>query len=416
MKEHALPQDITSYRFHIIGNMTLKQFAEVGAGCVVGFLIYTTNLPNLIKWPLILISAGIGALAAFVPFEERPLDQWIVALFNALYRPTQFFWKKKNKIPEPFLFEPRKELHSVIKDVDLSPLRRQRVTEFLHSIETSENPDEVDSYHLQRIQEVSGALEGQEVGESQAADFPNAPVLASFPQDETNPPIQQFIQQQPVNTAGVAVPEIRSVGSAPQANTDITPEPAFTDFSVAATPQPLASAQPTAASQQNWQPTKTQADVVIPQNTNVQIASTYAQATMDQDQQLNQQLASPDAQTYLSADEQTSQAPSALPTDVVIQNARLPFPEKPTEPNKVVGMVLSPEDQPISNAIVEVVTPNGMPARAVKTNILGQFFIATPLNTGVYTLNIEKDGFQFSPQQLTINGQIIDPIEVRSLN
>ena len=31
---------------------------------------------------------------AFVPFEERPLEQWIIAFFQAIYSPTVFNWKK----------------------------------------------------------------------------------------------------------------------------------------------------------------------------------------------------------------------------------------------------------------------------------------------------------------------------------
>jgi hypothetical protein len=405
MKEHALPQDITSYRFHIIGNMTLKQFAEVGAGCIVGFLIYTTNLPNLLKWPLILIAAGVGALAAFVPFEERPLDQWLVAMFRALYRPTQFFWKKKNKIPEPFLFEPRKELHSVVKDVDLSPLRRQRVTEFLDSIDATDSRDEADDYHQQRLQEVNGILDGAEVIESQAAAFPNAPILHQFPQEAD------------VVANTIAVPQNQPVAAvAPNplaAETQSQSPIIFSDFSPAAavpaatqsqsTPQPPSSSAPA------------QAAVVVPVNTNVQVAPTYAQTAAETPTEQQQQQPQ-DAQTYLSADEQVSPANAAqAPTSAVIQNAQLPFPEKPTEPNKIVGMVTTQQNQPVPNAIVEVITSNGMSARAVKTNILGQFFVTTPLNPGTYTLSIEKDGLEFSPQQLTINDQIIDPIEVRSL-
>ena len=45
MREHQVPQDITGYNFHIIGEMTIKQFAEVAVGVVIAVIIYTTNLP-----------------------------------------------------------------------------------------------------------------------------------------------------------------------------------------------------------------------------------------------------------------------------------------------------------------------------------------------------------------------------------
>src|SRR5260370_24623 len=152
MREHALPQDVTGYKFHIIGNMTLKQFAEVAIGCVIGFFVYQTNLPNILKWPVILLCAGAGTFAAFVPFEERPFDHWIVAFFHALYRPTQFYWKRSSKIPDAFLYKNDASTKSTIAPVDLTPARRQRVTEFLHTVsEDTLNGDALDQREGQQI-------------------------------------------------------------------------------------------------------------------------------------------------------------------------------------------------------------------------------------------------------------------------
>jgi uncharacterized protein YgiM (DUF1202 family) len=92
-EQHPVPQNISSYQFHLVGDMTLKQFLELAAGVVVGVLIYATGLPGIIKWPLIIISALIGALLAFVPFEERPLEQWIIAFIRSVYSPTLFHWQ-----------------------------------------------------------------------------------------------------------------------------------------------------------------------------------------------------------------------------------------------------------------------------------------------------------------------------------
>ena len=69
MIEHPVPQNITAYQFHLIGNMTIKQFLILLVGAGLAFLFYTTNLPGIIKWPLILIFFGGGAMAAFVPMK-----------------------------------------------------------------------------------------------------------------------------------------------------------------------------------------------------------------------------------------------------------------------------------------------------------------------------------------------------------
>ena len=39
MKQHPIPQDITGYKFHLIGAMTLKQFAEVAVGAIIAFIV-----------------------------------------------------------------------------------------------------------------------------------------------------------------------------------------------------------------------------------------------------------------------------------------------------------------------------------------------------------------------------------------
>jgi hypothetical protein len=56
----------------------------------------------------------------------------------------------------------------------------------------------------------------------------------------------------------------------------------------------------------------------------------------------------------------------------------------------------------------------GIPQRAMKTNALGQFYTATPLATGSYTIHVENDDHTFTPQALNIGGSIIAPFELRA--
>ena len=114
MRDHPIPQDIVGYRFHIVGNMTIKQFAEVGAGCLMALIIYQSNLLFPIKWALIGLSISIGTALAFLPIEERPLDHWLLTFVRILYKPTKFFWRRAAKIPEVFLFQPINALSHLI--------------------------------------------------------------------------------------------------------------------------------------------------------------------------------------------------------------------------------------------------------------------------------------------------------------
>lgn len=95
MEQHAIPQQISSYEFKLVGEMTLKQFLKAAAGIVIALLINSTKLIVLVKWPLMLISGGAGILLAFVPFEDRPLEVWIKAFIKSIYSPTIYTYKKK---------------------------------------------------------------------------------------------------------------------------------------------------------------------------------------------------------------------------------------------------------------------------------------------------------------------------------
>ncbi len=102
MEQHPIPQQISSYQFKLVGDMTLKQFFQVAGGVIVSLIFYSTPLHPIIKWPLILISAGLGAAMAFLPFQERPLERWIFAFFRSIYSPTLYSWKKAEKPPVYF--------------------------------------------------------------------------------------------------------------------------------------------------------------------------------------------------------------------------------------------------------------------------------------------------------------------------
>ena len=97
METHPIPQNISSYQFRLVGDMTLKQFFQIAGGALVSLLFYSTNLPALIKWPLILFFAMLGVALAFLPFQERPLETWIMAFFKSVYSPTIFTWNKSVK-------------------------------------------------------------------------------------------------------------------------------------------------------------------------------------------------------------------------------------------------------------------------------------------------------------------------------
>src|SRR3990172_3231856 len=94
MEQHPIPQNISSYQFRLVGDMTLKQFFQLAGGIVVGLIFYSSPLLPIIKWPFAIVSAILGVALAFLPLEERPLEKWIIAFFRAIYSPTLYYWKR----------------------------------------------------------------------------------------------------------------------------------------------------------------------------------------------------------------------------------------------------------------------------------------------------------------------------------
>jgi len=94
MEQHPIPQNVSSYQFKLVGDMTLKQFFQLAGGLLVALIFYSSPLIGIVKWPFVIVSAILGAAMAFVPLEERPLERWIFAFFKAIYTPTEFLWKK----------------------------------------------------------------------------------------------------------------------------------------------------------------------------------------------------------------------------------------------------------------------------------------------------------------------------------
>ena len=100
IQQHPLPQDISSYRFRLIGDMTIKQFASLGVSIVLAIVVYSLPLPFFFKYPLSFIFIVLGVGMAFIPVQGRSLDVWIIAFIRSIYSPTQYVWKKSKEVSE----------------------------------------------------------------------------------------------------------------------------------------------------------------------------------------------------------------------------------------------------------------------------------------------------------------------------
>ncbi|MBL7078203.1 PrgI family protein [Candidatus Shapirobacteria bacterium] len=104
MEQCPIPQEISSYEFRLVGSMTLKQFLKLAAGLVFSYLVFRSGLTFILKIPLSLTLLLLGIGTAFIPFNEKPLEFWLLSFFRAAYSPTIFTWKKPFS-PQPVAYK-----------------------------------------------------------------------------------------------------------------------------------------------------------------------------------------------------------------------------------------------------------------------------------------------------------------------
>lgn len=325
MEQHPVPQQISSYEFRLVGDMTLKQFLQLSAGVVVALIFYASGLPFYFKWPLVLVSAFLGVAMAFLPFEERPLQTWILAFFKAVYSPTQYLWRKKPKKPEFLETKPVQapKLAAVPVSAD-----RGKLTEYLQTLPVQKSPlDQKEEGFLKQIGNLFSLT-----------SLPQGIQVEAKPQEEGELP------------AGI---RIRRLGMPFIPKEEIQPPP------VEEVPQPQVI------------PTTRYTPVRPPQRP-----------------------------------EKPSRPAEFAP--------EAPTPSVPSIPNILVGMVKDQQGKIVEGAILEIRDEQGNPVRAFRTNKLGQFRIATPLSSGTYAIETEKEGLVFDVFKITLKGEIIQPIEIRA--
>lgn len=298
MEQHPVPQHIASYEFRLVGDMTLRQFGYLASGVVVSLIFYASGLPFYVKWPAIIFFGVLGVALAFVPIEERPLSQWIVAFVKAIFNPTQFIWQKRAVPPE--IFKP-------------TPARTT----------------------LQKTPPPPG--DQKQLGE----------YLATLPPSQTKSPLEQ--QEESFLNQVSNLFQLTKIPPSPP--TFISPEPPI---------QPIRPSQP------------------------------------------------------FTLPEKPGRGRPRKPTVEAKTGVGLPIPAPPTRPNILVGMVLDQNGELVEGVILEIRNSQGIPVRALKTNKLGQFQIATPLDNDVYEIETEKEGLNFDIIKIEAKGEIIQPIEIRA--
>jgi hypothetical protein len=90
------------------------------------------------------------------------------------------------------------------------------------------------------------------------------------------------------------------------------------------------------------------------------------------------------------------------------------IPPKVSFPNVINGIVRDAGGLLLSGVVMIIKDEGDDPARALKSNKIGQFVTSTPLPNGTYHIELEKEGYNFDIVQVELKGEIMAPIEIRA--
>ncbi|MBP9818322.1 PrgI family protein [Candidatus Shapirobacteria bacterium] len=317
MEQHAIPQQISSYEFKLVGEMTLKQFLKAAAGIVMAVMINATGLIFFVKYPLMLLFGAGGLMIAFVPFQDRPLETWIIAFIKAVYSPTIYTYKKVND--RNWL-----ELRNTVQTNGPDP--------------KNEKEDDV----------VVPVRDRKKVDE-----FINS--LPSVKRELTTEDNQIELKREEIR---------QQISQTEEARNDLKVTSETLDSRI---------------ENKTEEKETTKLDDYHNQSTGLDLKKEKLVATG------------------------------------VADFGSIPMPDKPGVPNIIVGMVTDVVGKIIEGVIVEVQDQKGNPTRVLKTNSLGQFKTTSPLANGKYLIIPEKENVKFDRVEVTLSGQIVEPIRIKEI-
>ncbi len=369
MEQHAVPQDITGFKFKLVGDMTLKQFGELAGGAIIAYIFYATPWPGLLKWPFVIIFGFLGFALAFLPIEERPLDVWIVNFIKSIYQPTLYVWKNGAVRPPV-------------------PVITQNLTT--------------------------------------VADwpFPQTQALPPTPPPKPEPASPAATQGGPVSIEDLQVrrdDKIKELEQAVKKLEQVTTPPKIEPIPVPTGP-PVITVDDLAKKRDEKKladeaALRTLADQNKQVETQIADAKIKMQALQGSDTtQIQTQLQDLEQQKVVLSNQVASfQTPNNDSIRVVNRpTAKQTVISLTEKPNVINGTVTNSQGAPLDSTILIIKDKAGNSIRALKSNQIGQFIASTPLENGTYYLELERQGATFDTLELTVDGKVISPLNIHA--
>lgn len=114
MEPHAVPRQITTFEFKLIGFLTLKEFTYLIVFAGLAAIAYFIAPFEVAKYISAAFVFGVGAFLAFFKYNDRSIDVWIRNLVLKLFSSSQYYYRKHD--------EPPSFLHDIAYDKQIATL------------------------------------------------------------------------------------------------------------------------------------------------------------------------------------------------------------------------------------------------------------------------------------------------------
>jgi hypothetical protein len=389
MEQHPVPQNVTTFQFRLIGDMTIKQFGYLAGGAILAFISYKLPLPFFFTWPMTVLFALLGFGFAFVPIEERPMDVWVLSFLRNVYSPTQYIWHRLPPAAEPKVVQ-KTIVPTPAPTIATAPsapqpaaaVERPVVSEKISSLYTQAQTQPRPKTDKSFMDNLFGWLDNL------------------FPKSKTVP--QPMVAPSYIHTPTVpARPPVAPIVSAPALDTTSSQ---YLDLQ-----EKIKELE-----KQLDEKTKTELQTMDLQK---QMSETVKQKQYMEDELVKLRKQQPQQINPTQPNQPVPQAKPKGPTVKIIPPeaaTRAGLPRLTTFSNVVTGIVKDNLGGLLPGVLVTVRDKEDVPLRALKTNKLGQFAASTQLPDGTYIIEIEdpRSRYLFDRAQITLNGTVMPAIEI----
>lgn len=443
LEQHPVPQNVTTFQFRLIGDMTIKQFLYLAGFALVALICYKFPLPFFVTWPLAAFFALLGIGFAFVPIEDRPMDVWVLSFIKNVYSPTIFTWIKKSSTIDEVEAAPQETavVHGATETNTVQQPTMPVPPTTLKQTGTVASPTLVTPHSAETRQSPKIMLEEFPATLSHELPTTNAPAVqisqttkshqglfdwffALFQPKNAQRPIQMnknvSATPAPIATMPREIKQSTSTGPMPsltgrRPEEEPVPSPAKTQEENTSTEdtKKVVELEKRLADMQNELTNKSASDARIVE-LQQQLTSLLREKELLQKElhRVNTNEQNENVQVVAATPTPTKEATVRLITPDAAKSAGLP--RLTSFPNVVTGIVKDARGSLLPGVLITVRDKTGIPLRALKTNKLGQFAASTPLSNGEYYIEVEdpRSRYVFDKAQVILGGTLVPAVEI----